>query len=59
MLSKTNEFIWGGLLIILIPVVGIYLTFRCGFVQVKFFKTAVADPTMLEAPPEEVNEDVF
>ena len=26
---------------------------------VKFFKTAVADPTMLEAPPEEVNEDVF
>ena len=26
---------------------------------VKFFKTAVADPTTLETPPEEVNEDVF
>ena len=41
MLCKTNEFIWGGLLIILIPVVGIYLTFKCGFVQIRFFKTAL------------------
>ena len=41
MISQINEFLWGNLLIILIPLVGVYFTYRCGFVQFRFFKPAI------------------
>ena len=36
-----NGFLWGDLLIILIPLVGIYFTLRCGFVQFRSFGPAI------------------
>ena len=41
MINQINEFLWGNLLIILIPLVGVYFTYRCGFVQFRFFKPAI------------------
>ncbi len=40
-LTTANDVLWGGILIILIPLVGIYLSFKLGFIQIKYLKTAL------------------
>ena len=40
-LSKINSFLWENLLIAFIPLVGIYFTFKCRFVQFRAFKQAL------------------
>lgn len=40
-LGNLNDILWGGILIVLIPFVGIYLSFRCGFIQVKHLKKSL------------------